>query len=518
MVRFGAALIAVLLLPTVAFADDETFFDEGRAQAALERIFDKAGHPTKVLSLVIRAHELAVELQDPSQPGHIDAWQDSLATSTFRRWVYPEWISGPRPVELSLPNPNLDANLLDLKPSDAAVVPKLVADAVKRAQLEDAARVDRLELRRQLHLVPEPSSGPPQWDVEVTSGRERATIYADQSGRLTHANFDGTRRAQALNYLNGGKELTTAVAMIADTLGKDPIIKSMIVYDKSLTFEAVNPDHPDRDARFSAGLNGVYRDLLLDSVTNINLPNQPTPGRFAITDVDWSLLPKLEDTARDRLKLPGGKIGLVQLSKPSNGVGGPTIEWEINVKAADDAVVEGYVVFDVKGNVLRTKFPPGRGPKLDMLDAASIAPAFDALKSALGEHAAMTELEFRSERLMITTRDPKDPAERLVFDYSGESLRHSIMPPLDWPTFGPDWFFDLSQAQPVAARWSQLQQDALTRLGLADGKIERMTISKQKLLMPRNDRVLVEVRAEAGKRNGYVVYDLNGRPVEIVKP
>ena len=211
MVRFGAALIAVLLLPTVAFADDETFFDEGRAQAALERIFDKAGHPTKVLSLVIRAHELAVELQDPSQPGHIDAWQDSLATSTFRRWVYPEWISGPRPVELSLPNPNLDANLLDLKPSDAAVVPKLVADAVKRAQLEDAARVDRLELRRQLHLVPEPSSGPPQWDVEVTSGRERATIYADQSGRLTHANFDGTRRAQALNYLNGGKELTTAV-------------------------------------------------------------------------------------------------------------------------------------------------------------------------------------------------------------------------------------------------------------------------------------------------------------------
>ena len=37
-------------------------------------------------------------------------------------------------------------------------------------------------------------------------------------------------------------------------------------------------------------------------------------------------------------------------------------------------------MFDVKGNVLRTKFPPGKGPKLDMLDAASIAPAFDALK------------------------------------------------------------------------------------------------------------------------------------------
>ena len=63
-----------------------------------------------------------------------------------------------------------------------------------------------------------------------------------------------------------------------------------------------------------------------------------------------------------------------------------------------------------------------------------------------------------------------------------------------------------------------MEQDTLTRLGLADGKIERITISKQKLFMPRNDRVLIEVRAEAGKRQGRVVYDVNGKVVDIVKP
>ena len=226
---FGVVLIAALAVSSAALAADDTFFDEGRAQAALEKIFDKAGHPTKILSLTVGARELDIELQDPSQPRHIDAWQDRLATSTLGRLLYPESISGPQPVEPSLPNPDLDANLFDFKPADAAVVPKLIADAIKRAQLEDTAGIGRMELRRQLHLLPEPSSGPPQWDIEVTSGRERAEIYADQSGRLTHANFDGTRRAQTLDYLAGGKDFDEAIAMIADAIGKGAVIRSISV-------------------------------------------------------------------------------------------------------------------------------------------------------------------------------------------------------------------------------------------------------------------------------------------------
>jgi len=515
---FGVVVAALLTVAPPAAAD-ETWFDTGRAQSALEKIFDKANHPTKILSLELGPQDLEVDLQDPAQPKHIDAWTDTIVVGIFHRLVLgSESISGPRAVDPSLPNPDLDANLFEFKPVDAAVIPAMIAAAIARAQLEDAAGISRIELRRQLHLVPEPSSGPPEWSVEVTSGRERAEIYADLSGQITHANLDGTHRAQALNYLDGGNELDDLVAVIADVLGKQPTIKSVDVSNHSLSFVARNPDHPERDARFTAGLNGIYRDLLLDTVVNIAIPGQEPPGRFAITDVDWSLLPKLEQAARDRLQLPGGKVGLVQLTKPGNGVGPPVIEWEINIAAADDRAVEGYVTFDNNGNVLRTHYPPGRGPKLDFLDAASYAPAFDGLSQGLGAHALVTELEFSADGVMVTTKDPQKPDDLVVFEYHGESLSRSIMPPMMWPTFGPDWFFDLSQAQPIGERLVQLEQDTLTRLGLTGGKIERITISKQKIFMPRNDRVVIEIRAEEGRREGRVVYDLNGNVVDIVTP
>ena len=515
--RFCAAAAVLLALAPPAFADD-SFFDDGRAQAVLDRIFASANHPTKILSLEIRPLELTVELQDPASPRHIDAWVDRINTTPVVRWISPESLSGPRAVEPTLLNPDLDANLFEFKPADASVVAKLVVAALARAALEDPGHVTRMELKRQLHLVPTPTSGAPQWDIEVTSGREHAEIYADLAGNITHANLDGTRRAKAIDYKNGGKDLADLVAAIADVFGKEATIKSLIVYEHYLTFVARNPDHPDRDASFHAGLNGVYRDLLGDSFANVNFPGDGQPGRFAIADVDWTLLPKLEQAARDRLQLPGGTVGLVKLTKPGNGVGDPAIEWEINIAAAGDHAVEGYVSFDVKGNILRTHYPPGRGPKLDFLDAASYGPALDGISQSLGAHALVTEIEFRPDEVMITAKDPKKPDDLVVYEYEGETLSRSIMTPMMWPTFGPDWYFDLSQALPIGARLAQLEQDTLVRLGLAGGKIERITISKQKIFMPRNDSVTIEIRAAEGRRAGRVVYDLSGKMVDIVTP
>ena len=250
-VRFCVVVASLLVLATPAFAED-SFFDESRAQVALDKIFDKASHPAKILGLEIRPLELTIELQDPASPRHIDAWVDQINTTAVVRWLSPEALSGPRAVEPTLLNPDLDANLFEFKPADAAVIAKLVAAAIKRAALEDPGHVTRMELKRQLHLIPTPTSGAPQWDIEITSGREHAEIYADQAGNITHANLDGTRRAQVINYKNGGKELDDLVAVIADVFGKEATIKSVIVYEHYLTIEARNPDHPDRFSNYSA--------------------------------------------------------------------------------------------------------------------------------------------------------------------------------------------------------------------------------------------------------------------------
>ena len=516
-----AALVGVLFMAAWPALADDSFFDQGRAQGVLEKVFDKANHPSKILSLEIEPQSLEIDLQDPAQPKHIDAWTVTINTARVVRLVFgAESISGPSPVEPTLANPDLDANLFEFKPADAAIIPQLAEEAIKRARLEDPAGIDRLELRRQVILIPRASSGPPRWTVSVTSGRERAEFYADLPGRITGADFNGTRRAQTLNYLNGGKDLDEVVASIGETLGKGEIIKWLIVYDHSLWFAALEPDHPDGYVNFTAGLNGILEDRTLDPVpvNHSDIPTLPPPGRFSIGDIDWQMLPKLEQAARDRLQLPGGRVGIVKVSKPSTAVGDPAVQWEINIEDGNERGVKGSVVFDAKGNVMHTSYPPGKAPKLDMLDAANIPPAFEALSKALGEHAAITRLEFRNEWLMVTTKDPKNPDERLVYEYRGESLARSIMPPFEWPGFGPGWYFDLAQAQPVAAHWSELAKDALTRLGLPDGKIERVTISKMREAMPRNDRVLIEVRAEVGKRDGRVVYDLSGQVVDIAKP
>jgi hypothetical protein len=278
------------------------------------------------------------------------------------------------------------------------------------------------------------------------------------------------------------------------------------------------PGSNDHLGGYRADINGVLHLADDIAVVRVALPGLPPPARFSLADVDWSLLPKLQQAARERLALTDGRIVYVEISSPGSAVATPEITWEMNVESANDSSVGGHVVFDNKGNVLSTRYPRGKGPKLDLLQAGSYAPAFDALSKAVGAHAAVVELAFWPDKLLITTKDPQKPDDLVVLDYRGESIARSIMPPLDWPTFGPDWFFDLSQAQTIAAHWSELQQDALSRLGLVDGKIERVTISKQRLEMPRNDRLLIEVRAEAGKRDGRVVYDLNGKVVEIFKP
>ena len=86
IIGLGAVLAALLAVARPAVADD-SWFDDGRAQSALETIFGKANHPTKILSLELRPQELEVELQDPAQPRHIDSWTDTIVLGTLRRLI-----------------------------------------------------------------------------------------------------------------------------------------------------------------------------------------------------------------------------------------------------------------------------------------------------------------------------------------------------------------------------------------------------------------------------------------------
>jgi hypothetical protein len=327
---------------------------------------------------------------------------------------------------------------------------------------------------------------------------------------ITHGDFRGTHRAQVIDYENAGPALDDVIKTVADTFGTDPVIKAIYIYPKALGIDAVDPDHPDRIVGFRASINGVYRagSPVPDS------PLEPPPGRFAINAVDWQLLPKLVDASRDRLRLPDGRISGISIKKLDNSVTGPTLRWQITI---EDGSANGLVEFDAKGTVLHVLFPQGREPVFEMFDAASAAMVFEAASHAFNEHVSTLELRFEPHEAQLALQDPKKPGGAVVFQYGARGLSRSLISAQDRPRTA-DWFFDLALMQPVAAQWGQLQQDTLTRLGLAAGQVDRITVSKQKSRLPQNDRVLIVVEASAGGRKGAVAYDLDRKVVDIARP
>jgi hypothetical protein len=491
-VRFWLFLGIIVLASRSAFAE-ATFFDESRAADAVGKILDRAGHPTKVLSVEIRPRELTVELQATDNPRHIDAYTIRAAGG----------ISGPQPVAVD--PADLDTKLFALTPADLAIVPKLAATAIKEAKLEDAASVERIELRRS-------GTGTPQWSIDVSSGRERATIYTNLSGEITRADLSGTHRAQAVDYQKGGPALDEIVATIGDTLGKDAVLKEVSVSERFVFVDAVDPDHSERIAAFRANINGVQRW----GEASPGRPGALPPGRFAVGDVDWQALPKLIDAARGHLNLPAGKINRITVAKPDHGLG-PAIEWEIGVEAVDDSSVSGWATFDPNGNWLHTSFPPGREPAYDMFDPANAMAAVDTIARRFGEHVSLLELRFRGSELLLEVADRHQPPAAIEFSYGAGGLTRGLAA-VDDRKVAADWFFDLAPVRPMVEHWRQLQQDTLTRLALPDGKIDMIAISKQKRLLPQNDLVLVVVRASSGERRGGVVYGLDGKMLDIEKP
>jgi hypothetical protein len=76
-----------------------------------------------VLSVDIRTNQLIVEPPGGDNWAHIDHYIDRLASHRIHRWLSPEAVSGPTPVELRLANPDVDANLFGLKPADLRLSP-----------------------------------------------------------------------------------------------------------------------------------------------------------------------------------------------------------------------------------------------------------------------------------------------------------------------------------------------------------------------------------------------------------
>ena len=346
LVLFAALLGSCKIGPPQSMLTEQSFKE---AVAALQLLI---GQRTRAFRIDVDDSDFTIQMQDPAALTHIDAW--TRFYQTYRNYISWEGTRGPDPVEPTLINPKLEENLFNLADVDFTVWPKLAQAAVERAGLQDPARVTKVNIQRRIYLIPSPSNGEVRWTLDVRSGRESASIYANAKGAITGGNFDGTLRAQNLDMYKGGKPLADAIAEIRATLGTGPTIRRFNFSDRHLWFTGASPTYPGKVGEWKWNLNG----LLYSGDDMVQRPNPGMPvALFSVDEVDWSILPKVMAAAKQSLKMPQGKVDQIHITKPDNPA--KAIEWEVWVTDRGD---RGWVTASNAGDVLRAHPPEGRRP------------------------------------------------------------------------------------------------------------------------------------------------------------
>jgi tetratricopeptide (TPR) repeat protein len=526
--RAGFCLIALWLIAGTARAAEATMFDEGRAQHAFAAIQNKVGRNLRVLTLRITPDELSVGIPNDDKPGEVETWRVSHKGLAGALGVDLPLLEGS--ARASLPGGGAIAeSVIDIDAAGLALVPKLVADALARARFQQPGHATEMELMR-LPKFLGPAARDPYWQMHVEAPEEEADISAKLTGEIKNADLSRTKRAENLDLLAGGPDFDEMVQNIRNQMKDQWIFHYIEIEKTAIAFDAhlASLKNP-RITRFTATLDDIKTYDV--SVPHMTFPGTPADDPFSLADVDLRLLAKLEQSAKDRLQIADGIVQRAILSKPHRENGG-AVEWEIEVKSGhapafwtpnSPPVEEGSVVFDTKGNVLRVKYPPGRAPQVNLFDPAALQKAIDKIVARLGPHVQVSELVIDDKTIGITAQDPQDPKKFAAFAYADEDVaRAADALQTVANAFGaePNWLWDLALLRPsVIQSLAALERQTMARLGIAHGEIVRITISKDKLFRPGNDKVLIEIRASGdGKDSEWATFDLDGAAPKLEAP
>ncbi len=363
--RLAAMLACLVMLAGCRFGEAVSYFDEDNAiEQAIGTFRERMGAPVRVLNISIAPDQITIRAQDAANRSRVNEWRLVRMHVAALNW---ERVSGPSPHELTLINPDLEANLFELGEIDLAAASTLARAAVEHAALADKARVTRMEIARQLFVVPRPSSGEIRWTVDVSSDRESVQIFADARGTIVGMNVDGTLRAKNLDMLREFKPVADAVRAFRFILGPDPVLTRVIIGSRSVGFETILPDSSSpiplagsASARrvYTWNLNGLQRAL--DTV-HAGAASIAPSATFGIDHVDWTALPNLAAAAMEQLAMPHGRVTAIELSKelskPASGTAAPVLLWRIEVTDRNDD--KGFILADTAG-VVKQVMPPQR--------------------------------------------------------------------------------------------------------------------------------------------------------------
>jgi hypothetical protein len=502
----------------------KSLFDANTAREGANKIIAKLKPPVRALSIQMTPSSLVLQAQDPSKPSHVDSYTYSIPSGTLGR-LGVDWVSGPEPVELNLINASLEENLFDLDEVDFSSVAGTVHEAVQRAALEDPGAVTRIRIQRRLYLLPAARSGPVEWSLEIRSGRESAEAFADAKGRIGRMDLSQTRRAQTLDLLSDRPRVMEAFARIREFFGGGGVLKRARISRADVTITARKSGQPPQSAiPYRWNLNG----LEVSPGPMVEIPGRESHEEdfFAVDDVDWSKLTNLTAASIEKTGIQGGRVSGIEVERVKSPFAKRPVEWAVTVEPAGGAPFgsdreNGVVFFGAQGDFTRVELPKSRRVSKDFLAVETMRNSLPAFRENFGPEARYMELLFDDRSCRILAPGPKNPDRIQAFSYDQDHF--SGMSGLDqtafYKGFTSDWMFTLDELEKAALpTLAERQNDTLARLGMADGKITRVTFHRHSPFYPGNKKLLIEIRAEGKTGDGYVVYDDGGSALDVIKP
>jgi hypothetical protein len=521
-----AALAFLPLLaipPAPAAAADSYLTTPGDAARALETLLDDVGRRPAVYSVRITPQEIALEVQGAGRPTDIDAWS---IRRIRRLGLTFEPTRGPQPVSPPGFIRDVVPGFFPLSPADLERVPTLVAAAIERAALQDPATVSSITIARQVSILPSPSFGPVRWTIMVGTGRESASVFADEAGRIVGADLSGTERARTLNLIaTESWPKDEAIADLTAVLGPDRRIRSLTVHDQFLSIDADHPTAAQQTMGYTWDLSGV-RTMGIGSPL---FPGTPDEASFVVGEVDLGGLSAVRDAARKAWGNDGARLVYMMLRRDMDAAGAPPLRWTLNFN--DPGGESGSVVLGTDGSIVAVTLPPSRRPKLDWMAPEMVAATLVRLETELGAATRISQLMFQNDQAQVLAEDPRSPGTNANFIMDAEDMTRFGTPmPWEAETKGDYAFVIRDLAFFDAATLRRLKEETYKRLKTTPAKmpVSRYTFSVGQLMTPMGDfmvpspdgKVTLEIRVEAanGMDGGWVTYTAAGKAFDVMMP
>ena len=342
--------------------DGPSYFDDARPLG--EGFGPALGSKPELCSLIIREHEAALTMRTGPEEtqeqllrqadGHVSTNGHGFCTADSVR--------------------SLNDAVFPWSDVDLGVVAAMATEAQGKLGLDSSTRLSHLLLERDLlpPVGPPPADGgpvlrsaPPRWKAIFSSSAAYAEF--DLAGRFVGGMQAGgapVGPGGAVTYLD---DATAVAKVIAETLGQDVKLAELEIFPSSFIFEG-------RRATVTTGVGRyTYRMSALsgpDKATAELYPNVEE-RLFPLSDLDFSLVPRIVRDARAELGMPDAAASEIKAEKTLLQ---PELRWTVHLVGAESRPL----AFDMKGKRV------GNG--------APAAADSDAIQAADLEHVDLLDL------------------------------------------------------------------------------------------------------------------------------